>query len=100
MWRWAVVESIAWDVGDAAKIYAEFTDDDGQPINATVTVAVKKPDGTLVAPALTPTNPATGRYEAIVDIDQPGTWNYRWAATGTIKAAQEGQLAVRRSKVL
>ena len=94
-----MVESIAWDVGDAATIYAEFTDALGNPTNATVAVSIKKPDGTMMA-APSIANPATGRYEAVVLIDQPGTWNFRWVATGAITAAQEGQLAVRRSKVL
>lgn len=50
-----------------------------------VTLKVRKPDGTLVSPAITATNPSTGVWEALVPTDQEGTWHARFVSTSPAK---------------
>jgi hypothetical protein len=88
-----------WDVGDAPTIYIDFVDNAGTPANPTsVTLRVRRPDGTVDVLPTTPT--AVGHYEAVVPLDAHGTWRYRWEGTGAVQAAEEGELLVRRSRVL
>jgi len=86
------------DIGDRVRLGAVIRDEAAVATNATVVVTVKKPDGTTTTPAVT--NPSTGSYGAVVDIDMPGPWSVRWVATGTLKAAEELTFQVRRSVVL
>lgn len=51
----------------------------------TVTLKVRKPDATLVSPAITPSNPSVGVWEALVPTDQEGTWHARFVTTSPSK---------------
>lgn len=87
-----------YDVGDVARLEATFRDTAGVLTNTTVTLTVKKPDGTSSTPSTS--NPSTGLYRADISIDQPGVWVYRFAGTGAVTSVEEGRLYVRRSGVL
>ena len=52
----------------------------------TITVAVTKPDGTAVAPALSPTKTATGCYYADYTFPSAGVYKFTWATTGPATA--------------
>ncbi len=46
------------------------------------------------------TRESVGRFYADVTYDEAGTWVYRLEGTGSVVAAEEGWVAVQRSKVL
>lgn len=83
-------------VGTAVQLSTTIRDTSGTPVNTpAMTVAVTKPDGTLVTPAPTVTNSnANGVYTATVTPDQPGTWLYTWTASGTVVSTQSDQFSV------
>lgn len=86
-----------YDVGDRVQLTATLTDDDGVLTDPTaVTVTIRKPDGT--ASSSTPTKDSTGVYSKDVDIDQHGNWFYRFAGTGALVVAEEGEFYVRPRK--
>jgi len=74
----------------------------GTPANpTTVTLRLRRPSGpTEVFVGAELANPATGVFELVVDVDQPGLWLYRWEATGAVICAEEGSLVVRPSAFL
>ena len=88
------------DIGDAPTLsWALFSDaDKTTPIDATVVLTVKAPDGTTTTPSVS--HDGTGEYSASVEMTTAGTWRYRWSATGAVKAADEGRIIVRESGVL
>lgn len=94
------VAAFACDIGDAPTLSWTIYSDAAKtiPINATVTLTVKAPDGTTSTPAVS--HDGTGQYSATVEMTAAGPWQYRWVATGTVKAADEGLISVRRSGVL
>lgn len=73
-----------WDIGDSPRLFADFVDIDGIPVNPTsVTLVVRKPDAsllTLTAGSLD--NPAVGRFEYVLPIDMAGSWNGEWRGLG------------------
>ena len=91
-----------YDKGDRARVYAEFTDLNGNPVDPTsITVTVKAPnrdDIDTLAPVQV-VQTATGRYHFDVDLDAEGTWRFKWTVTGALHAAEEGHLKVRPSYV-
>jgi hypothetical protein len=50
-----------------------------------VTLKVRKPDGTLLSPAVTPTNPSVGVWVGLIPTDQEGTWYARFVTTSPNK---------------
>ncbi len=46
------------------------------------------------------TREAPGRFYADVILDQPGTWKFKLAGSGTVNAVEEGRIRVERSRVL
>jgi hypothetical protein len=64
--------------------------------NATVALSIKAPDGTVTTP--TPTNDSTGKYHSDLTLSSVGTWWYRWATTGTVVQAVEGDIGVNASQ--
>ena len=80
-----------YDIGDSVKLIFTVRDENDALINATTAIVVTKPDGTAVTPAPTINNPSTGLYNAVVAVDQAGTWLYRWTATGAATTAEDGQ---------
>ena len=41
---------------------------------------------------------ATGQYRKDIDIDETGSWYYRWEGTGAVVAASEAHLLVRSTE--
>jgi uncharacterized protein YfaS (alpha-2-macroglobulin family) len=73
--------------------HAPFRDAQGNPSDpASVTLTVRRPDGSMFAPAVTRTG--TGQYTATVDLDQAGTWRYEWQTTGTPQLVEGGDFYV------
>lgn len=100
------VDEIAADT--APTVRRAFTDINGVAVDpATVTLTVKRPDGTSLvygwpltgADGLL-TRETTGRFYAEIALSQAGRWRYRLAGTGAASAASEGDLRVQRSRVL
>jgi len=95
------------DVGDRVKLTSYNADGEGFKNTAgaltdpaTVTLKVKKPDGTVTTYTYASaeiTKDAVGRYSYQLTIDQDGVWSYRWIGTGTIVAAEEDAFFVRKS---
>jgi hypothetical protein len=83
---------VAFDVGDAPTLSTTVTDVAGTPTDATMALAVTKPDGTTASPSIT--HGGTGVYTAVVTVDQAGTWFYTWTASGAVVAVDAGQFAV------
>ncbi len=80
-----------YDIGDRVTLQATFSDEDGIPTNpGTVVCKVKDPAGATATPSAT--EYATGVWRAQVDLDQEGTWYYRFEGTTPVVAAGEGQL--------
>lgn len=87
-----------YDIGDEFNFTATFLDKDKEPKSPTeVTLRVRKPDGTVVTPFVTPGD--EGVYTAEIDLDQHGRWRYGWRGTGVLKAYREGYFDVRRKTV-
>lgn len=86
----------AYDVGDTVRLTATFTDASDVDANpTTVTVSVRAPDGMTTTP--TATQDSTGIWYYDLTLSQAGTWRYRFAGTGALVAAAEGQLFARAS---
>jgi hypothetical protein len=84
-------------LGTDVELNTAVTDDDGNPVDATVTIAVIKPDLTTLSPAPTVNHvgaTGSGTYTATVTPDQAGTWFYVWTAAGAIIATDGGQFTV------
>lgn len=67
---------------------------------STVTLVLETPDGvetSYTAAAATVTNVSTGIYRRDHSVTLAGLHRYRWVATGTVVAAEEGQFYVRSS---
>lgn len=77
-----------FNVGDVATLTYALTVADVLT-DATVALTVTAPDGTSTTP--TPTHPGLGTYTADILITQPGTWTYRWAATGAATDTETGR---------
>lgn len=88
-----------FDYGDARTVSIDFKNAAGAAANPTaVTLTVKKPDGTT--PLTTPTNPSVGRWEAVVEFDSPGRWDFHWQGTGAVHEAARAYAIVERSVAL
>lgn len=105
----------AYEVGDRVKVTCRFQDPvtqayvDPAAAGGTVTAEVMDPGGSLSNP--TPNYSATLEtlqpdgttltapgYYIEIDVEVWGQWYYRFAATGTYQAADEGSFYVERSK--
>lgn len=94
---------MAWDIGDVVRVSGYWTIN-GVAVDPGTgpTFKIKDPSGNI----LTKTYPGdaevvkdgTGIFHMDVDIDESGTWHYRVYATGTGKAAEEGDIAVGQSE--
>ncbi len=88
------------NVGDAYQLPYTLTALDPTFTNwagVTVTTTVTRPDGTADAPTVTPGTPSgpTRTYTAVGSCSQAGMWTYRFAATGALTEATDGQFEVR-----
>lgn len=87
-----------WDIGDQVTISVSVYNAAGTLADpTTVTLTVRKPDGTLTTPLVTKNS--TGVYHADVFPDINGTWYYRWVGGGSMVVAEEGLFAVRERRV-
>lgn len=82
-----------YDVGDLARITAEFTDAGGADVDPTdVFCAYTDPSGNVttlhygVDAALV--RSAAGHYYVDINVDEAGTWLYHWYSTGTGQASE------------
>lgn len=82
------------------RLVATFRDEDGQLANPTTVVwSVRKPDGTLVDPAPTGTNPSTGIYHLVLTLDAPGRWKVEVQGAGAVIVAGDFVVNARLSVV-
>jgi hypothetical protein len=84
---------LTYNLGQMVGLSTTVTDASGNPTDATVTVAVTKPDGTAASPSA-PTHDGTGLYSSTIVVDQAGTWFVRWDATGAIIDNERSQFDV------
>jgi hypothetical protein len=89
----------SYDVGDQVECWARFRDHDTQALvtPATVVFEYMDPSGnttTLTTPDPSISNPSTGYFEAVIDVDEDSErkefWYYRWSSTVDYKAADWG----------
>jgi hypothetical protein len=90
-----------YDIGDKVRISCAFTSAGVATDPTAIVCKVKKPDGTITTAtyALSQVSKAsTGNYYYDFTIDQVGSHWYRFAGTGTVVAAAEGEFLVRKSE--
>lgn len=71
-----------WDLGDRVALRHQVHDADGVLTDATVTLTVIAPDGTIATPAATRTS--LGTYDASVLANQTGQWRIIWTVGGAV----------------
>lgn len=71
-----------WDLGDRVPLRHRVYDADSQLVDATITLTVIAPDGTITSPAVTHTS--LGTYDASVLTSQVGQWRYTWSVSGAV----------------
>jgi hypothetical protein len=79
-------------VGAAYQLTYNLENPPGTPADATVALTVTRPDATTETPTLL--HPVVGTYIGVGACTMPGTWLYRFVATGALTAAKEGQFEV------
>lgn len=91
---------MTFDVGDSARLTVALAVAGLATDPTTLTLTVKAPDGTEATySGGQVVQTSTGSYYADVPVTAEGQWKYRWAATGTVVAAEEGSFLVRRRAV-
>lgn len=85
-----------YDLGDAVTLSTTVAVD-GTPADATVTVAVTRPDGSALNAAPAVERSAVGSYRAVVIPDQAGTWRYVFTAAGAVRAVEHGTFTVQNA---
>lgn len=94
----------AYHVGDQVRLTAQFADSAGTLIDPTTISCLVKLRYVIGAATTTYTHPATitkdstGIYHVDVTPTTEGIWDYRWVATGTVIAAEEGAFNVPNSE--
>jgi hypothetical protein len=78
------------DVGDRISTRFLVYNAAGSLTNATVVLTVTDPAGSTSTPSVT--NTATGIYDAEFTLASAGTWTWRWAASGTVVAVEDGSV--------
>lgn len=82
-----------YQVGDGFVLTGTFYDIDGALADPTdVVMKVKDPAGTITE--LTPTNTSVGVYTGEFEATISGTYYWRIAGTGAVKAADEGSVGI------
>lgn len=72
-----------YDLGDGVNLRHTVYDSNGDPTDATVSLSLTAPDGTVTSPSVTSAD--TGVYVAEELLpDQAGVWTYTWTSTGTV----------------
>jgi hypothetical protein len=80
----------ARDVGDRVSPRFLVYNAAGALTNATVALTVTDPAGSTTTPSVT--NTSTGVYDAEFTLASAGTWTWRWAASGTVVAVEDGSV--------
>lgn len=96
--------TIYFDVGDLVRADVTFTNSAGNVADpTTVSVIYTSPSGTTTTKTYITDSEvvkdSTGKYHIDITIDEAGMWYYRWEGTGTLVAAVESFIAVRRNRV-
>ncbi len=95
---------IIHDIGDRRKLSCEIRDEAGALADPTqVTFIIVTPDGvstTYTTADAALVKDSVGVYHVYWNCTQAGTHRWRFAASGSIGAAEESAFSVRRSKVL
>lgn len=91
-----------FDIGDRIRLSVSFKPIDNSDIEPTgVVFKLKNPSGQNIQktygvdPELI--KESKNNYYVDIDLDKAGTWYFRFAASGPLKAASEGSLSVRAS---
>lgn len=88
----------SYPLGGSIGASTTFADVNGAPANpTTVTLAVRKPDGTLVTYTSTAAqleNPAVGLWRRKIVGDQAGWWHLVWTGAGAVVAVGEDEWTV------
>lgn len=79
-------------IGDNAVLTTTFTVGGVNTDPTTVVLTVQAPDGTETTPSVS--NTAVGVYTADFEVDQAGTWLYRWVGSGAAVGVDEGAFRV------
>ena len=90
-----------WTVGDTPRLQCYFRVSGTLTDPSTVSLKTEDPSGNITTytyGAAEITKDATGDYHKDVNLDEEGTWHWRWVGTGTVAAADEGELEVTRSE--
>lgn len=95
-----------YDVGDLVRVSTVFTDAilEGAIDPDVVKLSVKTPDGDVVTyvygtDAIVERD-SLGNFHADLDVDQSGTWVYRWWSTGDGQGASENYFKVREAQAV
>jgi len=93
----------SYDIGDAVRISASFTDIDGVAANPTVLkLVIRDPGGTetpyRAGEDAELVNDGPGEYHFDLTLTAEGPWYYRWRATGAVTAADEGFVKAKRTE--
>ena len=81
----AIFKNASGVAADPTNVFFSFKDPEGAQTDLTYGVDVEV------------VKDSVGNYHADIDADMPGTWHYRFYATGTGKASDEGSFTVSRS---
>lgn len=90
-----------YDVGDRARVWGVFQSLAGVDTDPTTIVCkYQDPSGneTSVTYPTSIVKSSTGRYYLDIDVDEAGTWYYRWNATGAVVAAGETSFIARATQ--
>ena len=92
--------SNTYQVGDLVQVQGTFTDSTGTAFDPDeVTCKYKDPSGNITTDA-SPTQNGTGIYYVNVEVDESGTWHYRFAGEtsgGSYQGADEEHFQVENS---
>lgn len=70
-----------YNAGSTVRLTQQYTDSNGALANpTTVVLRVRPPDGVITTPTVT--NPSTGNFESLFNVDDAGRWVYEWRTTG------------------
>lgn len=85
-----------YDIGDQVRLTATFKNRSGSPADpTTVTFTYQKPGGPVISDSGAVVKDSTGVYHYDLTLDNvPGKWRYRFAGTGALIAAEEGEFRV------
>lgn len=92
----------SYDVGDRVRIYSNFATParvDTDP--GTIVCKYVDPSGNVTTKTYGSdaevVKDSTGRFHLDIDVDEAGTWTYRWNGTGAVVAAGEQTFVARET---